>query len=247
LHRYKPELLRLLSPSLEGWSAKDCQAFFDERAAIYEFEGGLPRAEAEAGAFDSCVVEWLNRNVTQSPPGRCLNCGGGEPPGDPLLPFGNDRSGHAWLHRACWPAWYRAREAEAIATLSEMDLRKQEDASEHERRASSVGTAEITETNEQYTRTQKGSDMTDDEKRDLDNLITFSEWKDYERARGEVEKQLDAALGAFMAALDNPKAKAGALELFDASLIRLRDIHRAFGHSWEEYVKDPKVFRREVF
>ena len=50
-----------------------------------------------------------------------------------------------------------------------------------------------------------------------------------------------------MAALDNPKAKAGALELFDASLIRLRDIHRAFGHSWEEYVKDPKVFRREVF
>ena len=124
LHRHKPELLRLLRPSLEGWSAEDWRAFFDERAAIYEFDGGLPRPEAEARAFDCCVVEWLNRNAIQSPLGRCLNCGGGEPPGDPLLSFGTDTSGgHAWLHRACWPAWHRTREAEAIAALASMGIR----------------------------------------------------------------------------------------------------------------------------
>lgn len=102
LANYKADILRLLRPSLDGWLAEDWQAFFGERAAIYEFDGGLPRPEAEARVFDCCVVEWLKRNATQSPPGRCLNCGGGEPPGDPLLPFGTDTSGgHAWLHRAC--------------------------------------------------------------------------------------------------------------------------------------------------
>jgi hypothetical protein len=125
LHRHKSELLRLLHPSLEGWSAEDWQAFFDERAAILEFDGGLPCREAEARAFDCCVAEWLNRNTTPSAPGRCLGCGGGERAGDPLLPFGTDTSGHAWLHRACWPGWYLAREAEAVAALSSMGVRAQ--------------------------------------------------------------------------------------------------------------------------
>ena len=47
-----------------------------ERAGIAEFDGGLPRAEAETRAFECCVVEWLNRNPVCSPPGRCLDCGG---------------------------------------------------------------------------------------------------------------------------------------------------------------------------
>ena len=117
LSYYKPDILRLLRPSLDGWSAEDWQVFFDERAAIAEFDGGLPRAEAEARAFACCVAEWLNRNPTPSAPGRCLGCGSGELPGDPLLPFGTDTSGHAWLHRACWSAWHRAREAEAVAAM----------------------------------------------------------------------------------------------------------------------------------
>ncbi len=77
LHRHKPELLRLLRPSLEGWSAEDWRAFFEERAAIAEFDGGLPRAEAEARAFACCVAEWINRNPTPSATGRCMACGGG--------------------------------------------------------------------------------------------------------------------------------------------------------------------------
>jgi hypothetical protein len=123
LHHHKPELLRLLHPSLEGWSAEDWQVFFDERAAICEFDAGLPRAEAEGRAFAYCVAEWLNRNTTPSLPGRCLSCGGGERTYDSLLPFGTDASGHVWLHRACWRAWCEAREAEAVAALSSMGIR----------------------------------------------------------------------------------------------------------------------------
>jgi len=117
LLHHKAEILRLLRPANDGWSPEDWQVFFDERAGIAEFDGGLPRAEAEARAFACCVAEWLNHNPTPSVPGRCLGCGDGERTCEPLLPFGTDTSGHAWLHRLCWPAWYRAREAEAVAAM----------------------------------------------------------------------------------------------------------------------------------
>jgi hypothetical protein len=119
---HKADLLTLLRPANDGWSPEDWQVFFDERAGIAEFDGGLSRAEAERRAFACCVTEWLNRNPAPSAPGRCVACGDGEQPGDPLLPFGTDTSGHAWLHRACWPKWCGAREAEAIAALAAMGI-----------------------------------------------------------------------------------------------------------------------------
>lgn len=122
LLHHKAEILRHLRPANDGWSPEDWQVFFDERAGIAEFDRGLPWAEAEARAFACCVPEWLNRNPTPSAPSRCLGCGGGQRPCDPLLPFGTDISGHAWLHRACWSAWHRAREAEAIAALTSMGI-----------------------------------------------------------------------------------------------------------------------------
>ena len=60
LSRNKTDILARLRPGVDGWSAEDWRAFFDERAGIAEFDGGLPRAAAEALAFDCCVVEWLN-------------------------------------------------------------------------------------------------------------------------------------------------------------------------------------------
>jgi hypothetical protein len=39
------------SVDLEDW-----QAYFDERAGIREFDGGLPRAEAELRAFEDTVT-----------------------------------------------------------------------------------------------------------------------------------------------------------------------------------------------
>jgi hypothetical protein len=120
---HKADILRLLCPANDCWSPEDWQIFFEERAAILEFDGGLHRDEAEARALAICLTEWINRNPTPSAPDRCLACGGGERPCDPLLPFGIDMSSHAWVHRACWPAWHRARETEAVAAVNSMGVR----------------------------------------------------------------------------------------------------------------------------
>jgi hypothetical protein len=122
LARHKAGIVALLRESEHGWSGEDWIAYFDERAGIAEFDGGLARNQAEACAFACCVVEWLNRNPVRSPPGRCLGCGGSEHAHDNLLPFGTEQTSHAWLHSRCWPAWHAARKAEAIAALAAMGI-----------------------------------------------------------------------------------------------------------------------------
>jgi hypothetical protein len=99
----KVGIVTMLRPGCDGWSADDWFAFFDERAGIAEFDGGLTRPEAEARAFECCIVEWLNRNAMHSPPGQCLGCGGCEYAHDPLLPYGIESFGQMWLHSRCWP------------------------------------------------------------------------------------------------------------------------------------------------
>jgi hypothetical protein len=122
LSRHKAEIMVLLRPAEDGWSAEDWQVFFEERAGIVEFDGGLPRAEAEAQAFARCVVEWLNRNPERSPAGRCLGCGDREHAHDPLLPYGVEPAGHVWLHSRCRPTWYAARKAKAASALAAMGI-----------------------------------------------------------------------------------------------------------------------------
>ena len=63
------------------------------------------------------------------------------------------------------------------------------------------------------------------------------------RACYPIKAELDAALGAYMAALDDPKAKSAALEQFDAALIRLREVYREFEYRWDGYIADPCLFR----
>jgi hypothetical protein len=121
LSRHKAGIVALLRP-VNGWSGEDWLAFFDERAGIGEFDGGLARAEAEASAFVCCVVEWLNRNPVRSLSGRCIGCGEAEHAHDPLLPFGTESSGHAWLHSGCSLAWRRARKAGAVTALAAMGI-----------------------------------------------------------------------------------------------------------------------------
>jgi hypothetical protein len=63
LSRHKAEVIILIRSAKEEWTAEDWQAFFDERAGIAEFDGELPRRQAEAQAFES----WRRRMVeTQS-------------------------------------------------------------------------------------------------------------------------------------------------------------------------------------
>jgi hypothetical protein len=122
LSRHKAAIVALMRPGRDGWSAEDWHFFFDERANIAEFEAGLPRTQAETRAFACCVGEWLNRNPVRAPPDRCLGCGGGDHGHDPLLPFGIDAMGRAWLHSRCWTAWYAGRKAEAVAALAALGI-----------------------------------------------------------------------------------------------------------------------------
>ena len=98
LSQHKSGIVALLRPGRDGWSAEDWQAYFDERAGVAEFAGGLSRAEAEAHALDGC--------------------GEVEQPHDPLQPFGLKQTGCVWLHLSCWPAWHANRSADAVAALS---------------------------------------------------------------------------------------------------------------------------------
>ena len=119
---HKAEIVALLRPAEDGWSAEDWQVLFDERAGIAEFDGGLPRPDAEAQAFACCVVEWLNHNPERSRAGRCLGCGDREYVHDALLPYGVEPAGHVWLHSRCWPGWYAARKAKAVSALAAMGI-----------------------------------------------------------------------------------------------------------------------------
>jgi hypothetical protein len=123
LSEHKPDIVALLRPGQDGWSAEDWRAFFDERAGIVEFNGGLSRAEAEASAFAHCLAEWLNRNPMYSPPGRCFGCGGYEASHNRLLPVGISSAGQVWLHSGCSAAWYAGRRAEAVDALARMGIR----------------------------------------------------------------------------------------------------------------------------
>jgi hypothetical protein len=122
LSRHKASIVTLLRPADEGWSVEDWHVFFDERAGIAEFDGGLLRGKAEARAFACCAVEWLNRNPMPSPPERVFGCGGGDHGHDPLLPLGIESTGHAWLHSCIWPASYVVRKAEVVAALAAMGI-----------------------------------------------------------------------------------------------------------------------------
>ena len=86
IRQNKAAIIGLLRPDKDGWSPWDWQLFFDERAGIAEFDGGLSRAEAEARAFACCLAEWLNRNPMRSPPGRCFGCGDTGPRTTPSSP-----------------------------------------------------------------------------------------------------------------------------------------------------------------
>jgi hypothetical protein len=119
LSRHKAELVALLRPAGDGWSALDWGTFFVERACIAAVHGAL---DPEARAFECCIVQWLNRNPARSPPGRCLGCGEADHLHDPLLPFGTESGGHAWLHSRCWPVWHEGRKVQAVAALTKLGI-----------------------------------------------------------------------------------------------------------------------------
>lgn len=122
LSRQKPAVVSWLRPGSDGWSVEDWHAFFEERAGIAEYDGELPRDQAEARAFACCVFEWLARNPVRSPPGRCLCCGDGGHADDPLQPYCGNSTGHARLHSRCWFAWHASWKAKAVSALAAIGI-----------------------------------------------------------------------------------------------------------------------------
>src|SRR5262249_18853038 len=122
LSEHKAEIVGVRRPGRDGWSAEDWQVFFDERAGIIEFDGGLSRTEAEAQALACCIVEWLNRNPTPSAPGRCAWCGQAESRDAVVFACGTEPGTHIWLHAECWPAWQEVRRSQATEALMRMGV-----------------------------------------------------------------------------------------------------------------------------
>ncbi len=120
-----PNLVRFLRQRRcisSKWDADGWRTFFDERAGIAEFDHHLSRAEAEALAYESCIVVWLNRNPpSENGPECCIQCN--KPMEETeALPFLTGDGGHIWMHDHCHAAWMRRRQAEAAGALRRMGV-----------------------------------------------------------------------------------------------------------------------------
>ena len=105
--RPKSERTKPTPAVLPGWTSEDWRDYFEERAAVREYDGGLLRIDAEAAALVDCVARWRSLNPLQASESRtCIHCGraGSD---TPVLA----RGGHAWLHRDCWDPMNAARDA----------------------------------------------------------------------------------------------------------------------------------------
>lgn len=123
LRRHKTEIVAMLRSGRDGWSAEDWRLYFEERAAVAEFDGGLPRDQAEVQAFECCVVKWLDLNPTPSGPGHCAWCGESHAP---VVPFGIEPE-NTWLHHQCWTEWQKMRRSHAKEALTRMGIRNLSD------------------------------------------------------------------------------------------------------------------------
>lgn len=122
IRRHKAEIIELLAPPGDRWTAEDWRAFYDERAGIAEYDSGQPQADAEAFAFESCIVEWLDRHPERSDSGRCAWCERPDRDGHAVVPFGTQSHSHTWLHPECWNDWRQNRRERAQQALAAMGL-----------------------------------------------------------------------------------------------------------------------------
>ncbi len=104
------------------WDAEDWVAHFIERAAIAEYERGASQEEAEATAFEVCVVRWLDSH----PPSQdnldcCVHCGEQMDELDAISYLTGD-GGDVWMHGQCHPAWTERRRKQAVEALAGLGL-----------------------------------------------------------------------------------------------------------------------------
>ncbi len=122
IRRHKAGIVALLAAAEGDWTVEAWVDHFEERAAIIQHDGGLPRPKAEWLAFSDTINQWL---IMHPPPATddsdgCVHCGAdlGED-GVPVLAGG----AHTWIHSQCHHAWLTERRRHAAEKLSAMGIR----------------------------------------------------------------------------------------------------------------------------
>jgi hypothetical protein len=104
-----------------GWDASDWRAFFGERAAIREYDGMRPRAEAERLAWGETLVEWHRANASPAPSWQCAGCG--EPHlGASAMTLPDAARVHDMAGYGCLIAYGKRWRATATAALAAMGI-----------------------------------------------------------------------------------------------------------------------------
>lgn len=92
--------------------------YFEERAAIRQYDGGLSRVEAEAAALLDMAARWRGENpLPASDRAACYHCGRSAPC-TPVL--AGSQGEHAWLHRECWAPMNEKRQLEALDAVTRL-------------------------------------------------------------------------------------------------------------------------------
>ena len=125
----RPLVPRSPLQAVQPWDATDWRTYFDERAAIAEFDGRFARPEAEVLAFEFCLGEWLSQNTVYSPTDHCHQCAGTDEPNGSPVPVGLAGTGEVWLHTRCVAAWCTSRKADALLALAAMGITGPKDVS----------------------------------------------------------------------------------------------------------------------
>lgn len=103
-------------PRSERAEAQRWRDAYEEKAAIREHDGGLPRAEAEAAALLDMATRWRSENpLPASDRAVCRHCGKPAPCAPVLA-----ANGHAWLHEQCLAPMNDQRQREALDAVTRM-------------------------------------------------------------------------------------------------------------------------------
>lgn len=110
---------------IASWDTTDWQTFFDERAGVAEYDGGLSRPDAESMAYEACISHWLNKNPpAHSVMNACPQCSQPAETNAVAGKYGN--GGHIWLHDKCHVPWLVRRRQEAVAALAATSIIQKE-------------------------------------------------------------------------------------------------------------------------
>ena len=116
---------RVREAGASAWNAMDWREWIAERAAILEFDAGLPQGEADLQAYQHTLVEWQNCNPPIADPHVCAGCGRPiNKAATDWRPLADGATVHYGGARGlrCWERHGARRRAEAEAALAEMGV-----------------------------------------------------------------------------------------------------------------------------